>query len=171
MDTMELTKITGALCGALLVFLLVNWASGAIYAPGGGHGGSVEAAYVIDVEEEAPIAADAEGIDFAALVANADPDRGKRVFAKCKACHKLEDGANTTGPSLFAIVNRSVATVPGFSYSGALENLGGVWSYDRLDHFLAKPTAYAPGTKMSFAGLKKPADRANLIAYLETIGN
>ena len=170
MDTMDLTKITGALCGSLLVLLLVSWASGAIYGTGEGHG-DIEAAYVIEVDEAESTVEGAEAVDIAALVGSADLERGRKVFAKCKACHKLENGQNGTGPHLFDIVDREVASVAGFNYSGVLEGLAGVWGYAELDGFLERPTKYAPGTKMSFAGLKKQSDRANLIAYLESIGN
>ncbi len=170
MDTMDLTKITGALCGSLLVLLLVSWASGAIYGTGESHG-EVEAAYVIEVDEVESAVDGAEAVDIAALVGSADLERGRKLFAKCKACHKLENGENGTGPHLFDVVDREIASVAEFNYSGAFQELAGVWGYAELDGFLERPTKYVPGTKMSFAGLKKPADRANLIAYLESIGN
>ncbi len=170
MDTMDLTKIFGALCGSLLFLLLVSWASGAIYEPGGGHGdGSLEAAYVIEVEEEETVVAGEEEPDFLALIAAADVGRGKKVFTKCKACHKLEEGAISTGPHLYNIVGRPVASVGEFAYSGALKTLSGDWGYEELDKFLAKPSSFVPGTNMSFVGLKKPKDRANVIAYLESL--
>jgi cytochrome c len=91
------------------------------------------------------------------------------VFSKCKACHKLEDGANGTGPHLFAVVDRTVGAVDGFGYSGKLVAVAETWSAENLDAFLTNPKGFAPGTKMSFSGLKKATDRANLIAYLQTI--
>jgi cytochrome c len=93
------------------------------------------------------------------------------VFGKCKACHKLEDGANGTGPHLFGVVDRAVGSVAGYGYSGALGAVADVWDADHLNGFLANPKSYAPGTKMGFAGLKNVDDRANLVAYLATIGN
>ena len=110
-----------------------------------------------------------DGPDFAELYAMADTSKGEKVFGKCKACHKLADGANGTGPHLWNVVDREVSVVEGYRYSGALVKVAQVWSPENLDGFLKKPKAYAPGTKMGFAGLKKPADRANLIAYLATI--
>ncbi|MCY4137447.1 MAG: cytochrome c family protein [Rhodobacteraceae bacterium] len=170
MDTMDLTKIFGALCGSLLFLLLVNWASGAIYEPGGGHGnGSYEAAYVIEVEEEETVTVDADGPDLLELIAAADVGRGKRVFTKCKACHKLEDGGISTGPHLYNVIGRPVASVGEFAYSGALQTLSGEWGYEELDKFLTRPSDFVPGTNMSFVGLKKPKDRANVIAYLESL--
>ncbi len=167
-DTMTLTKITAALCGALLIYLLGSWAAEELYHVGGGHGDEEHAAgYVIEVEE-APTGGEVEeGPSFAELMAVADVDKGAKVFGKCRACHKLEDGANGTGPHLAAIVDRAVSSADGFGYSGALVAVADTWTAENLDAFLASPKAFAPGTAMSFSGLKKPADRANLIAYLQ----
>lgn len=168
MDTMTATKLTAALCGSLLVFLLGSWAAEEIYHMGG-HGGDHAQAYSIEVEgaEEEVVE---EGPDFAVLLASADVAKGERVFGKCRACHKLEDGANGTGPHLYAVVDREVGVVDGFGYSGALSAVAQVWTTDELNGFLEAPRAYAPGTSMGFAGLAKAEDRANLIAYLQTIG-
>lgn len=167
-DTMTLTKILGAFCGALLIFLLGGWAAEEIYHTGGGHGDDHAQGYVIEVEggEEEVVEA---GPSMAELVASADVEKGAKVFGKCKACHKLEDGANGTGPHLFNVVNREIGGVDGFGYSGVLAEMGGTWGYEELGGFLKNPKAYAKGTKMGFSGLKKDADRANIIAYLETI--
>ncbi len=172
-DTMTMTKVVGALCGSLLIFMLGGWAAEALYHTGPkGHGDDhAKQAYVIEVEGADSGAAEAEeGPSLEELLASADVDKGAKVFSKCKACHKLEDGANGTGPHLYAVVNRAVDSVGGFSYSGALEQVADVWSPENLDGFLTNPKSFAPGTKMAFSGLKKPKDRANLIAYLETIG-
>ncbi len=173
MDTMTATKIVGGVCGSLLVFLLVKWGADAIYE--GGHGAEeMEAAYVIEVEGEGDTAtAEAEevvGPTFAELLASADVAKGEKTFGKCKACHKVEDGKNATGPYLFAVVDRPMASVEGFKYSDALLALGGTWTPEELNAFIESPKSYAPGTKMSFKGISKPADRANLIAYLATLG-
>ena len=105
------------------------------------------------------------------LLASADLEQGAKVFKKCAACHKLEAGANGVGPHLYAVVGRAVGSVDGFGYSGSLEAVAETWSPENLDGFLTKPSKYAPGTKMSFNGLSKPEDRANLIAYLATISD
>jgi cytochrome c len=172
-DTMTVTKVGGALCGALLVFLLINWAADGIYSTGGGHGDHAEAAYVIPVEDSgsADAGAKEDGPSFADLLASADAAKGEKVFGKCKACHKIGAGENATGPSLHAVVGRAIGTEAGFSYSGGMSGHGDNWTPENLDHFLTKPKDFVPGTKMSFAGLKKADDRANLIAYLQTLGN
>ena len=108
--------------------------------------------------------------DLAVLLAAASPESGAKVFKKCKACHTTKSGgANKVGPNLWDVVGRSKAGVPGFAYSTALKKLGGAWGYEDLDAFLAKPKKYAPGTKMSFAGIKKAQGRAAVIAYLRSL--
>lgn len=97
----------------------------------------------------------------------ADLAKGKKLFKKCKSCHTINRGGKKkVGPNLYGVVGRSVATADGFKYSKALTNFGGEWTLERLDTFLKKPKVAVKGTKMSFAGLKKPADRVNLIAFL-----
>lgn len=100
-------------------------------------------------------------------LAVADPAAGAKVFNKCKACHTLEEGgANRVGPNLWAVIGRPVGSVDAYRYSDAMHDFGGVWELERLDQYLTKPRMVVPGTKMVFAGLPKPEDRANLIAYL-----
>lgn len=166
-ETMTVTKAGAAICGALLVFLLGNWAAGGLYSSGGGHGhGEVTQGFKIDTgASEEATASTEEGPSFAELYASADAAAGEKVYAKCRACHKL-DGNDATGPHLNGVVDRAVASSAGFGYSDALKNKGGNWTPEALDHFLLNPKADAPGTKMSFAGLPKAQDRANLIAYL-----
>ncbi|RME17384.1 MAG: cytochrome c family protein [Alphaproteobacteria bacterium] len=175
-NTTNLIKFGASVAGALLILLFVNWGANTLYGLGGeGHGDAehAERGYVIAAAEGDQAGAEAEApaeVSFADLYAAADAGKGKKVFGKCKACHKLEDGANATGPTLYGVVGRPVASVAGFNYSDALKGLGGEWTPERLNEWLTSPKAYAPGNKMTFAGLKKPQDRANLIAYLATIG-
>lgn len=169
---MTVTKAGGALCGAFLIFLLAKWAGDALYATApAAHGGEeVAQAYSIDTgaaEGEGAAAAE-EGPDFATLLASADPAAGEKVFGKCKACHKV-DGTDGTGPHLNGVVDRAKASVGGFGYSEVLLGMASeAWTPENLDAFLENPKGYAPGTKMSFAGLPKVEDRANLIAWLAT---
>ena len=110
MDTMTGTKVLGGFCGALLIYLLGNWAAEELYHVGGSHGGDHAAGYAIEVAEAEVEAEDMEdeGPQFAELYLAADIDKGAKVFGKCKACHKLEDGSNGTGPHLYAVVDRAV---------------------------------------------------------------
>ena len=170
-DTMTLTKVVGAVCGSLLDLLLGKWAAETLYHVGaGGHGEEHAQAYTIDTGSEEAAGAETETVDLVAVLAAGDADKGAKVFSKCSACHKLEKGANATGPYLHGIVGRAVDAAEGFSgYSGALEKVADVWSPEHLYAFLENPKGFAPGTKMAFAGLKKSEDRADLIAYLATI--
>ncbi len=169
-DTMTVTKVTGAVCGSLLVYLFATWASDALYATApAAHGDEpVAQAYTIDTgAAEAPAAAAEEGPAFADLFAAADAAAGEKVFGKCKACHKL-DGSDGTGPHLNGVVNRAKASIAGFGYSdGLLAMAADSWTPENLNTFLTNPKGYVAGTKMSFAGLPKAEDRANLIKYLE----
>lgn len=106
-----------------------------------------------------------------AASAAGDAAAGEKVFRKCRACHTVEEGKNRVGPSLYGVVGRPVASVEGYRYSNAMKEFGAgkTWTPDLLDTYLTKPRDLVPGTKMSFPGLKKPADRADVIAYLSSI--
>ena len=161
-----MTRFIAAL-GWLLVFMLGGWAAESLYHVGGeGHGEQAQA-YTIDTGEEAPAVVEA-GPDFATVLASADAAAGEKVFAKCKACHKI-DGTDGTGPHLNGVVDRQKAHIEGFPYSDAIKAVADqAWSAENLNGFLTNPKGYMPGTKMAFAGLPKVDDRANLIAYLAT---
>ena len=170
LDTMTATKTVGALCGALLVFLLGQWVASSIYhvgdaGHGDAHGGSAIFADLEAVQDDHGKAA-AETVDFTLLLAEADPAKGQKVFAKCKACHKADEETNGVGPHLVALIDRPVGAIAGFKYSSPMAALGGVWDINRIAEFLDNPKKSVPGTKMSFAGLKKDKDKANVISYL-----
>ena len=104
-------------------------------------------------------------------LAQGDAEAGAKVFRKCRACHKVGDGArNGVGPMLTGIVDNEIASVEGFNYSDAFlakKAEGLVWTAEMLDTFLTKPKDFIPGTKMRYAGLKKESQRADVIAYLK----
>jgi len=108
---------------------------------------------------------------FATPAAYADGDAaaGKTVFAKCAICHSPQPGKTVMGPSLFGIVGRHSAGMEKYPYSDAMKKADKIWDEATLDTYLSDPKAMVPGTKMTFAGLPKPEDRANLIAYLATL--
>lgn len=165
MDTMRLTKIAAGVLGAWLVLLLGQWVGKEIYHSAS-HG---EASYVIEVETaEADDGGDE--VPFEEVLASADIDKGAKVFKKCSSCHKVEAGENATGPYLHGIVGRDIAAASGFSsYSGVLADMEGDWTVENLNAFLENPKGFASGTTMGFAGLKKVEDRANVIAYLDSL--
>ncbi len=171
-DTMTMTKVLGAICGSLLILLLGKWAAEALYhtAPVAHAGEEVAQAYVIETGgEEATDGAAEEGPPFAEVFAAADVGAGEKVFAKCKACHKV-DGTDGTGPHLNGVVDRAIASIAGFAYSETLVGMAAdTWTVDNMNGFLTNPKGYAPGTKMGFAGLGKVDDRANVIAYLASL--
>jgi cytochrome c len=109
---------------------------------------------------------------IAVRLAAADVERGKATAKKCASCHTFDKGGkNGVGPNLWNVVMAAKGHAEGFAYSQALLGTGGQWTYEALDAFLANPKAYAPGTKMSFAGIPRPDERADLIAYLRTLAD
>lgn len=107
------------------------------------------------------------------LLAAADPAKGEAIFAKCKACHTINQGGpNGIGPNLYGIMGKPIGKhAAGFAYSGDLAGHGGTWDFASMNAWLTSPKKFASGTKMSFAGLSKPEDRANVIAYLNAQGS
>jgi len=167
-DTMTLTKITGALCGSLLIFLLGGFAAETIYHSGG-HGDG-EQAYVIPVEDaettDEPVE---EGPAFAELLAVADVAEGQSAFRVCASCHSVAPGDNGTGPSLYGVVGRAPGAEPGFGYSNGFDAVNTGWTPEELNHFIADPRGYAPDTDMGYNGMRSASDRADLIAYLGSL--
>ncbi len=141
-------------------------------------GGEKKAEETATTEAAAPADATVAPADTAAAPAVAtpvtyasltgDPVAGEKTFAQCKACHQAVEGKNGVGPSLAGIVGRTAGQVAGFSYSAANKGSGVVWKEETMFEYLEAPQKFMPGTKMAFAGLKKPQDRANVIAYLKT---
>jgi cytochrome c len=170
MDSFEINKILGALLGTCLVLVAMHIASGAIFTAEP----PAKPGYEIAVKEEqpgggAPAAAPAE-VPIENLLASASTDRGAQVAKQCQACHNLQEGQGAkVGPDLYGIVGRQVASVSGFNYTAALKKLGGTWTFDALNKWLTKPSADAPGTAMTFAGLSNEKQRADVIAYLNTL--
>ena len=102
-------------------------------------------------------------------LASADPAKGEQVFKKCAACHNADPGgANALGPGLYGVMGNPIAGHPGFAFSDALKSKGGTWDWATMSEWLANPRKFAPGTKMTFAGLGNPEERANLLAFLNS---
>jgi cytochrome c len=118
-------------------------------------------------------AAEAPAVPIATLLATADPAKGADVFKKCAACHTIvQGGPNGIGPNLYATLGEGIAEGKGgFAFSDALKAKGGKWDFESMNTWLTSPRAFASGTKMTFAGLASPQDRANVIAYINTMGS
>src|SRR5881227_1796605 len=118
----------------------------------------------VEQEGEGPAAAE-QPIEV--YLAKADPAKGQQVFNKCMACHNADKGgANQLGPNLWNVLGEPIGQGKGFAFSAALSGKGGNWDWDNLSQWLTSPRAFAPGTKMTFAGLGNPQDRADVIAFL-----
>ena len=125
--------------------------------------------YVVEgVEEEGDAGGAVAEKPIAFYLASADPAKGADVFKKCAACHNAaKGGPNALGPNLWGMLGETIgAGNTGFAFSDALKSKGGTWDWQNMSDWLKSPKAFAPGTKMTFAGLSKPEDRANIIAYL-----
>ena len=176
MDSFEFNKICGVLLTVALVVALSNFIGNEIFPK---HHAKVRAYLVPATEAESETASETEAaseeapLGVAALLAAADPAAGAKAVKKCTACHSLDKGGkHKIGPNLWDLVDRPIASAADYSYSDALKAKSGeAWSYENLDAFLTKPKAWAPGTKMSFAGLKKPGKRADLIAHLRGLSD
>jgi|SaaInl4_135m_RNA_FD_contig_31_569356_length_648_multi_2_in_0_out_0_1 cytochrome c len=156
--------------GALIITVWLIW-GGNIIGNALVHVDEVEvAAVTAEPNEAAKAPAKAAPAGITTLLASASAEAGGKQFKKCKACHTTNKGGkNRVGPNLWDVVGQTKAARPGFRYSDALKGKGGAWTYDDLNRYLTKPKDFAPGTKMSFAGLKKAADRANVILYLHSL--
>jgi len=121
-------------------------------------------------EPAAPAAPPAPQVDLATALATADVQKGRQSATVCTACHTFDQGGpDRTGPNLWGIVGRDVASRRSFTYSAAFAAQSGAWTYERLDHYLTNPAKAVPGNKMGFGGFRKAEDRANVIAFLSTL--
>ncbi|NMM43830.1 cytochrome c family protein [Rhodospirillaceae bacterium KN72] len=176
-DPLLINKIAAAILVAGLLGMVSAELASALYNTHEEHGEEAAQAFVIaeptegtDVAAAPADAAPAGPGDILPMLASADVGKGEKVAKKCVACHDFTPGGpHKVGPNLYGLLNEPQGQRDGFSYSDAVAGLGGTWSYDELNHFLYDPSGYAPGTKMSFKGVRKDEDRADLIAYLRTL--
>jgi len=169
MNSFEINKILGALLGTCLFLLAVHIASGAIFT----QPVPAKPGYEIAVKQEQPgkqEAAKPADQPIETLLASASVEHGAQVAKQCTICHNLQEGQGPkVGPDLYAVVGRPVASVANFHYTDALKKLGGTWTFDALNKWLTDPRTDAPGTAMTFAGLPNEKQRADVIAYLNTL--
>ena len=172
MDGFELNKIVGALLASVLVVLLIGFIAELVY-----HVDEPEVAgYSIDVPETETADAAAEEEEMVSvldLLATADVAAGESAVRRCASCHTFDEGgADGVGPHLWGILNRVKGVVEGFNYSDAMATVGAageVWGFEELDGFIANPRGYLEGTTMGFAGIRDVEDRADILAYLNTL--
>ena len=167
MSGFELNKIMGAILSAALLVMVIGIIGDVLVHP------KQHTSSVVVADAPAPAPQKEEKIDpIGPLLAAANVEAGKKQANKCAACHTFDKGGKSKlGPPLWDIVSRNKAAVDEFKYSPAMVKKEGTWNYESLNIFIVKPRSYVPGTKMVFAGIRKPSDRANLIAYLRSLSD
>jgi cytochrome c len=173
MNSFELNKFLGAILATCLCLLAINIAAGAIFAPTK----PAKPGYEVAVPEQKP----SEGGQqqpkeqqqpIEQLLAGADVKRGEIAANKCGACHTFNKGGKPlVGPNLWGVVGRPRASEPGFNYSEALKAKGGNWTVHEINQFITNPRAAIPGTNMTFAGVPRASERADIIAYLNSLSD
>ncbi len=173
MDSFEWNKIAGAVLFTLLVYLGVQNLGDILFATDEAN----PEAYIVEgiAEDGASSAAAAvveEVVPISELLLTASLEKGEKISKKCVSCHSFDQGGpNKIGPAMWGVVGRDIGSVAGFGYSSALSSMEGNWTAEALNGFLENPKAYAEGTAMAFAGLRKAQDRADIIAYLQSLKN
>ena len=173
MNSFELNKILGAILGTCLITLALNIGAGAIFAPEKPAKPGYDIAVKEKGEGEKAGAAKEPEQPIEALLAKASVEKGQATAKQCQACHTFEKGGpNRVGPN--SVEHRRPTRAhrrPGFNFSAAMKAKGGEWSFDELNKFLANPRGYVPGTDMTFAGLSRDQQRADVIDFLHTLAD
>ncbi len=173
MNSFEVSKIVGAILGTLLFVMGIGFLAEAIYAPK--HTGPGYTLPSPDAPQTAAAKPEVVATPLPVLLASASAEEGAKVIKKCISCHNFGKGeGNKIGPLLYGVVGRPVASISDFSYSDALHKVAdehGTWTYEGINTFITNPKKYAPGTRMGFGGLASEKDRANVLAYLQTLSD
>ena len=172
MDSFELNKILGAVLGTCLILLVTSFAASALFAPNKPEKPGFEIAVKEEAAggEKAAAAAPSEPIEK--LLQTASVQKGEQAAKKCAACHDFtKGGPNKVGPNLFGIVGDKKGEGRGFNFSAAMKAKGGTWTIDDLSQFIDNPKGFVPGIAMGFAGIQKGSERADVIAYLNSLSD
>lgn len=172
MSSFEINKIMGSVFSIILFLLIIKNLSDILYpvqeVTNHNNSEKVEISNLKsdnDIKDENIVE-----LDIEERLISANIDDGKKFSKKCVACHSFElDGPNKIGPNLYNIHSREIASITSYKYSKALTSKTGKWDNQNLDSFLKNPKEWAPGTKMSYVGIKKGEDRANIIKYLQSL--
>jgi cytochrome c len=168
MDSYEINKILGALLFTCLCLLSLNIAAGAVFAPHKPAKPGFEVA-VTEQKQDAAGGAPAQQEPIEKLLASATVEKGETAAKKCVACHTFGKGEpNRVGPNLYGVVGRERGSHAGFNYSAAMKAKPGKWTIEDLNAFLLNPKGFIPGTSMTFAGLPRGGERADVIVYLNS---
>jgi len=171
MDSFEINKIIGTILITVLIVFGIVKVSDVIFAV---KKPSIEG-YKVEITDENNTATQTSAentVDISSLLALGSVKHGEKVFKKCKACHSIkEGGGNKIGPKLWSVMFRPIGSIADYKYSKALLEYKKEWSWEEMNGFLAKPSAWIKGNKMGFAGLKNEKDRASIILYLNENSN
>lgn len=169
MNAYEINKALFALLFTCLSLLVLNLTASAIFTPLKPEKPGFEIAVQHAEQPKGGAPAGAAEEPIGVLLASSSPERGQAAIKVCATCHTFDKGgANKVGPNLYGVVGRKKASEAGFNYSAAMKSKGGDWSYEELNAFLLNPRADIPGTAMSFAGVSRGSQRADIINYLRT---
>jgi cytochrome c len=166
MSGIEINKIAASILLAGLIAMIAGLIAEGLHTENDAEKRGFKVEVAAEAGDGAPVAEE-KPVDIAPYLANADLKQGEQLLGRCAACHTFKKGEpNGVGPNQYGIVGRKMAAEAGFNYSDPIKNKGGSWGFQEISEFLTSPQKFIPGTRMAYAGMKKPEERAALIAYI-----